>query len=231
MNTAVVAAPAGLGLTSERARWAMAERVARAGIVDEDVLRAMATVPRQQFVEQGLASRAYEDVALPIGYQQTISKPSIVARMIALAAAPVLPPDRPHARVLEIGTGCGYQAAVLSHVFGEVVSVERLAALHDLARANLATVALPGRVRLEFGDGHLGLANSAPFHAVVLAAALDGNIPEALLHHIRIGGRLVAPVSGRAGQRLVVVDRSSQSDWHLTELDAVRFVPMKGGTC
>lgn len=230
MTAALAASPVGLGLDSERARLHMVDRLARRGITDAQVLAAMAAVPRQQFVEQGLASRAYEDVALPIGYQQTISKPSIVARMIELAAAPLPISDRQSARVLEIGTGCGYQAAVLAHVFGDVVSVERLAALHELARGNLAGLPLPTRVRLEFGDGHLGLANSAPFHAVVLAAALDNDIPEALLHHIRIGGRLVAPVSKSNGQRLVVVDRSSPADWQLSELDAVRFVPMKGGT-
>ena len=204
MSAVLASGPAGLGLDSERARLHMVERLSRRGISDPQVLAAMAAVPRQQFVEQGLASRAYEDVALPIGHQQTISKPSIVARMIELAVAPLPLSDRGSARVLEIGTGCGYQAAVLAHVFGDVVSVERLAALHQLAQTNLAGVPLPIRIRLEFGDGHLGLANSAPFHAVVLAAALDNEIPEALLHHIRIGGRLVAPVSRSNGQRLVV---------------------------
>ncbi|MGC1439059.1 MAG: protein-L-isoaspartate(D-aspartate) O-methyltransferase [Burkholderiaceae bacterium] len=222
--------PVGLGLDSERARYRMVECLANGLITDHQVLDAMAVVPRHLFIEQGLASRAYEDVALPIGQAQTISKPSIVARMIELALMPLEIADRASARVLEIGTGCGYQAAVLGQVFGDVVSVERIAALHQLARTNLDQVEVPARMRLVFGDGHLGLINSAPFHAIVLAAALDREIPEVLLHHIRIGGRLIAPVSVEGGQRLHVVDRSSQSEWHLSELDAVRFVPMMGGT-
>lgn len=221
--------PSGLGLDSERARYRMVERLEHNGIRDQNVLDAMAAVPRHLFIEPALASRAYEDVALPIGHAQTISKPSIVARMLELALYPIAAADRSSARALEIGTGCGYQAAVMCQLFGQVVSIERLQALHRLARANLANIPT-SRLRLEFGDGHLGLTNSAPFHAIVVAAALDREIPEALLHHLRIGGRLITPVSRNGSQRLYLVERSSQSDWHLSELDAVRFVPMKDGT-
>lgn len=230
MNRRAAAPPAGLGLDSQRARYRMVERLMRNGIRDTDVLDAMAAVPRHLFVEQGLASRAYEDVALPIGHQQTISKPSVVSHMLETVLQPLPLSDRRSARVLEIGTGCGYQTAVMAHLFGDVVTIERIRSLHDLAERNLSGLSLPGRLRRIFGDGTLGLVNSAPFHAIVLAAALDSEVPEPLLHHIRIGGRLIAPVSRNGSQRLHVVDRCSQSDWRLVELDAVRFVPMMGGT-
>ncbi|MGH1361046.1 MAG: protein-L-isoaspartate(D-aspartate) O-methyltransferase [Burkholderiaceae bacterium] len=221
--------PVGLGLDSDSARWSMAETLERRGIKDPSVLDAMATVPRHLFVDPAIASRAYEDVALPIGLEQTISKPSIVARMVEIAARPVPFAERRAARVLEIGSGCGYQAAILAQVFGEVVSVERLRPLHQLAKSNLKLV--PSKnIRLVFGDGHLGLVNSPPFHAIVVAAAIDGEIPEVLLHLIRVGGRLIAPVSQHGRQRLCLVERFSFTDWHLSELDAVRFVPMLGGT-
>lgn len=221
--------PAGLGLDSDATRWSMAEALEARGIKDPAVLDAMAHVPRHLFVDPAIASRAYEDVALPIGLEQTISKPSIVARMIELAARPIPLAERRGARVLEIGSGCGYQAAVLARVFGQVVSVERLKALHYKAGSNLRRAGV-GNVRLIHSDGHLGLKNSPPFHAIVLAAALDGEIPDVLLHLIRIGGRLVAPVSRDRSQRLCLVERLTFTDWHLTELDAVRFVPMVGGT-
>ncbi len=213
---------------SHAARRHMIERLVGQGVRDEQVLEAMYGVAREEFIEPAFRGRAYQDVALPIGHEQTISKPSIVARMVELAAAPVPFPERAAARVLEIGTGCGYQAAVLSRVFGEVVSLERIGALHRFAQARLADVS-GRRVRLVHGDGHLGLPGSAPFHAIVLAAALDGDIPEPLLHLLRPGARLVAPLQVGDSQRLICVDRTSLSDWQLCELDTVRFVPMLGG--
>lgn len=222
-------APVGLGLDSRRARWAMVDALHAGGIHDQQVLEVMAEVPRHLFVEAALVSRAYQDVSLPIGHGQTISKPSIVARMIELAVARLPESDRRYSRVLEVGSGCGYQTVVLSRLFGEVVSIERLHSLHLQARRNLQRCAARG-VRLVFGDGHAGLANSAPFHAIVVAAAFDGDIPEALLHLLRVGGRLVAPVRQGRGQRLCLVERSSPTDWHLSQLDAVRFVPMLAGT-
>ncbi|MEZ5661072.1 MAG: protein-L-isoaspartate O-methyltransferase [Burkholderiaceae bacterium] len=218
----------GAGPESPVACRLMIERLIADGIRDPQVLAAMAAVPRHAFIEPALRGRAYQDVALPIGHGQTISKPSIVARMIELIAAPIAPDDRRAARVLEIGTGCGYQAAVLAEVFGEVVSIERIEALHLLAADHLHESSAR-RIRLVHGDGHLGLPGSAPFHAIVLAAALDGEIPEPLLHLLRPGARLSAPMSVAGGQRLVIVDRVGLSDWHLAELDTVRFVPMLGG--
>lgn len=211
-----------------RARQRMVERLAADGIRDPGVLAAMGQVPRHLFIESALRNRAYQDVALPIGHGQTISTPSIVARIIELAVAPLPVHDRGAARVLEIGTGCGYQAAVLAQVFGEVVSIERVGALHQDAASRLSGLR-GGRVRLVHADGHEGLPGSAPFHAIVLAAALDNQLPEALLHLLRVGARLVAPLQTDGVQRLVVVDRASVSDWHVAELDTVRFVPMLGG--
>jgi len=153
--------PAGLGLDSDATRWTMAEALEARGIKDPGVLDAMAHVPRHLFVDPALASRAYEDVALPIGLEQTISKPSIVARMLELAASPIPLTERRAARVLEIGSGCGYQAAVLAQVFGQVVSVERLRALHHKAARNLRGAGV-SNVRLIHSDGHLGLKNSPP---------------------------------------------------------------------
>lgn len=219
----------GLGSEFDRPRLRMAQRLAQQGIRDPHILDVMAAVPRHLFIDSALTSRAYQDVSLPIGHGQTISKPSIVAQMIELAVAPIAEADRSCARVLEIGTGCGYQAAVLAGVFGEVVSIERVRALHDMAARRLRSLGL-GSIRLAFGDGHLGLPHSAPFHAIVIAAALDGHIPEVLLQLLRVGGRLVSPVHLDGGQRLVMVERSTSTDWHVCELDAVRFVPMVGGT-
>ncbi|MEZ5652311.1 MAG: protein-L-isoaspartate O-methyltransferase [Burkholderiaceae bacterium] len=224
-----VVVPMGGGPESPAARRLMIERLQGDGIRDPQVLAAMASVTRHEFIEPALRGRAYQDVALPIGHGQTISKPSSVARMIELIAAPIAPEDRRFARVLEIGTGCGYQAAVLAEIFGEVVTIERIEALHALALEHLQPLPSRRRIRLVHGDGHLGLPGSAPFHAIVLAAALDGVLPEALLRLLRPGARLSAPMSLHGGQRLIIVDRTGPDDWQLAELDTVRFVPMLGG--
>jgi protein-L-isoaspartate(D-aspartate) O-methyltransferase len=222
------AAPAGIGLASERARQRMVDGLRAQGIRDPDVLAAMERVPRHQFVEPGLASRAYEDVALPIGHGQTISRPSTVARMIETVAAPIATAARRQAKVLEVGTGCGYQAAVLAAVFGEVISIERVRGLHESARANLRTLRL-ANLRLVFGDGRLGAASAAPFDAVLVAAAGDA-IPDDLLTQMRVPARLLAPIAGPAGQALHLVERVGAEAWQLTVLDAARFVPLRAGT-
>ncbi|MBN9430456.1 MAG: protein-L-isoaspartate(D-aspartate) O-methyltransferase [Burkholderiales bacterium] len=219
--------PTGLGLASERARANMVDSLRRIGVRDPQVLEAMVQVPRHLFVEPALASRAYEDVALPIGHGQTISKPSTVARMIEMVAAPLSPAARAGAQVLEIGTGCGYQAAVLARVFGQAVSVERLRGLHEQARGNLRALRL-SNLRLVFGDGNLGVPQAAPFDAIVVAAAGDA-IPDALLEQMKIGARLIAPI-GTTRQALHLVERVDREQWQLTVLDAVRFVPLRSGT-
>uniref|UniRef100_UPI001E343660 protein-L-isoaspartate(D-aspartate) O-methyltransferase n=1 Tax=Cupriavidus gilardii TaxID=82541 RepID=UPI001E343660 len=220
-------------------RAALAARLRSGGIRDERVLQAIATVPRHLFLEPGLASQAYEDAALPIGHQQTISKPSVVARMIELLRHG-LAPAQPLERVLEIGTGCGYQAAVLSLVARDVFSIERIRPLHEQAKANLRALRLPN-LRLHYGDGMLGLPQAAPFSAIILAAA-GMEVPEALLEQLEVGGRLIAPVAvasaGADGhkqgqavtQQLLLIERRSRHRFHRTALEAVFFVPLKSGT-
>jgi protein-L-isoaspartate(D-aspartate) O-methyltransferase len=188
----------------------------------------MRAVPRHAFVEPGLSSRAYEDVALPIGHGQTISRPLTVARMIELVAAAFDESRRRSAKVLEIGTGCGYQAAVLAGVFGEVVSIERIRGLHEQARANLRPLRL-ANLRLVYGDGQHGVEKAAPYD-VVIAAAAGAAIPDAWLAQMQQGGWLIAPVSQPDGQALHLVQRLGRDRWQLTVLDAVRFVPLRAGT-
>jgi protein-L-isoaspartate(D-aspartate) O-methyltransferase len=212
----------GIGMTSQRTRDRMVARLRSRGIADERVLAAMAAVPRHAFVEEALASRAYEDSALPIGFGQTISQPYVVARMIEI----LLEKNQPD-RVLEIGTGCGYQAAVLAHVFGEVYSVERIKALLERARANLIGLRL-ANLRLAYADGGAGLPAAAPFDAIVAAAAAR-QIPDALRQQLAPGGRMILPLHGDDGsQRLVLVERSGRG-FRESELDAVKFVPFVAG--
>jgi len=214
---------AGIGMTSQRTRARMIERLREKGIRDERVLAAMAAVPRHLFVEEALASRAYEDSALPIGHGQTISQPYVVARMIEALIA-----DRPAKKVLEVGTGCGYQAAVLAQVFEEVYSVERIKGLLERARRNLLGLRL-ANLRLAHGDGHAGLEKAAPFEAIIVAAAAR-SVPDALLRQLAPGGRMILPLHAAHGgaQRLVLIERSGRG-YVESELDAVRFVPMEAG--
>jgi len=210
----------GIGMTSQRTRDRMVARLREQGIRDEAVLAAMAAVPRHVFVDEGLASRAYEDTALPIGFEQTISQPFVVARMIeAMRARRIL------ANVLEIGTGCGYQAAVLARLAKNVYSIERIAGLLEKARGNLRSLRL-SNLRLVHADGALGLAAAAPFDGIIVAAAAS-RIPDALLQQLAPGGRMIVPV-GSGDQALCLVERTATG---LTEewLDAVRFVPLRGG--
>lgn len=212
------------GLASERVRGRMVERVRELGVRDTRVLEALHAVPRHRFVDEALASRAYEDCALPIGHGQTISQPYIVARSAELALEGLADPKA--ACVLEIGTGCGYAAAVLAQLFGTVVSVERLRALHDQARANLRDLRLPN-LRLVFGDGAAGVAAGAPYEAIVAAAAAD-EIPAAWIAQLKPGGRIVAPL-GHVRQQLVVAVKDMAGQVSRSARDEVRFVPLRGG--
>jgi protein-L-isoaspartate(D-aspartate) O-methyltransferase len=207
-------------MTSQRTRDRMVARLREKGIRDEVVLAAMASVPRHIFVEEALASRAYEDTALPIGFEQTISQPFVVARMIEAVRG-----QRPLASVLEIGTGCGYQAAVLAHLAKNVYSVERIADLLEKARSNLRPLRL-SNLRLVHGDGALGQPEGAPYDAIIVAAAARG-VPGALLQQLAPGGRMIVPV-GSGDQALCLIERTATG---FTEkwLDAVRFVPLRGG--
>jgi protein-L-isoaspartate(D-aspartate) O-methyltransferase len=198
----------------------MVERLRGQGIRDERVLDAMAAVPRHLFVEEALASRAYEDTALPIGFGQTISQPYVVARMIQVLL------EKTPGKVLEVGTGCGYQAAVLARVFPEVYSIERIKGLHERARANLLGLRLKN-LRLAHGDGYAGLEKAAPFQSIILAAA-PREVPEALRRQLAPGGRMVLPLNTSGVQRLLLVERNGRG-FVESELDAVRFVPMEAG--
>ncbi len=213
------------GIASERVRRRMVERIRELGVRDERVLSAMAIVPRHAFVDAALASRAYDDCALPIGNGQTISQPYIVARSIELALASIGAPDR--AKVLEIGTGCGYAAAVMAQVFGTVFSIERVRELHELARKNLRPLRLPS-VRLVYGDGMLGLPSDAPFDAIISAAA-GVKVPDCWGEQLAPGGMVVAPVGSVEDQHLTVLSRNAQGGWSSRKVDAVRFVPLLGG--
>jgi protein-L-isoaspartate(D-aspartate) O-methyltransferase len=202
----------------------MVRKLAHGGIQDEMVLRAMETVERHRFVETALMNQAYEDTSLPIGLGQTISKPNVVARMIELLRNGA--PGK-LGRVLEVGTGCGYQAAVLSHIATEVYSIERLKVLHEKARDNLRAFRLHN-VHLLFGDGMAGFAKGAPY-AAIIAAAGGNQIPQPWLDQLAVGGRLVAPMVTPAGhQALLVVDKTAQGFQHQV-LEAVHFVPLKSG--
>ncbi len=212
---------------SERACAAMVQLLEQAGVSDPGVLAAMRAVPRHRFVEPGLSGRAYEDVALPIGHAQTISRPFTVARMIELLASGLTLDERARARVLEVGTGCGYQAAVLAKVFGEVISIERIRGLHEQARANLRTLRL-SNLRLVYGDGVDGVPSEAPYDVLIAAAAGD-HLPNAWLEQMALGGRLLAPVATEVGQSLHLVRRDTKGRWSLQVLDAVRFVPLRDG--
>ena len=214
---------AGIGMTSQRTRARMVERLREQGITDARVLDAMAAVPRHLFVEEALASRAYEDSALPIGFGQTISQPYVVARMIE-----ILMKDRKLGKVLEVGTGCGYQAAVLAQLADEVYSLERIRELLERARSNLRELRLK-TLRLAYADGAAGIEKAAPFDSIILAAAAP-EMPRALLQQLARGGRMILPLrEGRAdAQRLVLVERS-RLGYTETALDPVRFVPLQPG--
>jgi len=211
-------------LVSDAIRLAMVARVAKQGVNDAKVLASLEAVPRHLFVEPALASQAYIDASLPIGHHQTISQPYIVARMIevmrANANGGVLN------KVLEIGTGCGYQAAVLSLVAKEVYSIERIKPLHELAKANLRPLRI-ANIRLQYGDGMLGLPQAAPFDGIILAAA-GMEVPQTLLEQMSIGGRLVAPVGARH-QVLQLIERTGKFEWTNTTLEDCHFVPLRPG--
>jgi protein-L-isoaspartate(D-aspartate) O-methyltransferase len=225
---AKTAVSSGVGLDSRAVRARMVQKLAAQGISDPQVLAAMGQVERHRFVDSALVNQAYEDTSLPIGLGQTISKPNVVARMLELLRQGAGSPAGKLGRVLEIGTGCGYQAAVLGQLASEVYSIERLRGLHDKARENLRTFRL-ANVHLLFGDGMLGYAKGAPYAAIIAAAGGEA-IPPAWVEQLAVGGRLVAPMHMAGGaQALVVLDRTAQGITQ-TVLEAVHFVPLKSGT-
>ena len=210
------------------ARARMVQLLAAEGISDPLLLRAMGAVDRHRFVDGALLAQAYEDTALPIGLGQTISKPSVVARMLELLLRGGLRgPEGKLGRVLDIGTGCGYQAVVLGHLASEVYSIERLRELHEKARANLRPLRI-ANVHLILGDGMAGFARGAPYAGIVAAAGGEA-VPEAWIEQLAYGGRIVAPIATAPGQQaLMVIDKSRQGV-RQTVLEAVNFVPLKSG--
>ncbi|GAO35154.1 protein-L-isoaspartate O-methyltransferase [Sulfuricella sp. T08] len=210
----------GIGMTSQRTRVRMVERLRSQGIKDEVVLDAMASVPRHIFVDEALATRAYEDCSLPIGFGQTISNPQTVARMSELLRG-----GRQLGKVLEIGTGCGYQTAVLARLAQEVYSVERIAPLLMKARGHLREIRA-ANVKVKHADGSLGLAELGPFDGIIMTAAAT-HVPEALLSQLAEGGRMVFPI-GTGEQRLCLIEHTA-SEYRQTTLEAVKFVPLLPG--
>ena len=229
----------GLGLDSSKVRATMVRKLEAQGIQDVRVLTAMNTVPRHQYVDTALANQAYEDTSLPIGWGQTISKPNVVARMMSLLFEGE---TAPYGRVLEIGTGCGYQAALLSQIASEVYSIERIRGLYEKAQANVRPFAI-SNLRLLLGDGMLGYPKGAPYFGIIAAAGGEA-IPQSWIDQLAVGGRIVAPVEnnriqnnqqsntisikGTNEQSLVVIDKTA-TGIKRTVLELVQFVPLKSG--
>ena len=211
----------GIGMTSQRTRMRMVERLRGEGIVDEVILAVMGEIPRHIFVDEALASRAYEDMALPLGFGQTISSPYTVARMLELLRS-----GGKLDKVLEIGTGCGYQAAVLSRLAREVYSLERLAPLLTKARRHLRD-AWAHNVRVRTADGQLGWPEHSPFDGIVVAAAAT-HVPQALLDQLAVGGKIIIPLTHQGKQSLHVLERTAESYVDRKVEDAL-FVPLLPG--
>lgn len=211
----------GIGMTSQRTRDRLVERLRSEGIADSRVLEAIASTPRHLFVDEALASRAYEDTALPIGYGQTISQPYIVARMTEqlLEVAPRV--------VLEVGTGSGYQAAILSRLVEKVYTTERIEPLTTLARQRFRQLGYRN-IRVQHSDGSWGWPQFGPFDAIIVTAG-GSEIPPALLEQLNMGGRLVMPIGDRTHQVLVSVTRTA-TVFERVDLEPVIFVPLVGGT-
>lgn len=213
--------PRGIGMTSQGTRDRLVQRLRSKGIEDERVLKAIATTPRHEFVDEALSSRAYEDTALPIGLSQTISQPWVVAKMTEA----LLDGGSPQ-KVLEVGTGSGYQAAILAALVPSVFTVERIEELLKLARRRFHKLKL-NNIYTRYADGHLGWPSQAPFDGIVVTAAAT-HLPLELVDQLRIGGVLVAPVETRGQQRLLAVRRTEEGHEE-TDLGGVIFVPMLAG--
>jgi protein-L-isoaspartate(D-aspartate) O-methyltransferase len=211
----------GIGMTSQGTRDRLVQTLRNEGIKDERVLKAITQVPRHKFIDEALSSRAYENTALPIGQSQTISQPWIVARMTEA----LLDGGNPQ-KVLEVGTGSGYQAAILSHLVPSVFTVERIEELLKLARRRFHQLRL-NNIYVRYADGHLGWPGQAPFDGIMVTAAAQA-VPEELLEQLGIGGLLVIPIENNGYQRLITV-RRTEDGFEETDLGAVVFVPMLSG--
>lgn len=212
----------GIGMTSQRTRDRLVERLKAQGIENLSVLEVIRSTPRHLFVDEALAHRAYEDTALPVGFNQTISQPYVVALMTE-----VLVNSGSMGRVLEVGSGCGYQTTVLAQLAEKVYSVERIKGLLDKARQRIKQLKL-NNVHFNYGDGTLGWEEHGPYDAIIVTAAPE-NIPEALLNQLAEGGRMVIPVGDRNGQDLVLVSRRDNS-FEKQVIESVQFVPFISGS-
>lgn len=217
----------GKGMTSLRTRQRLVERLTEQGISDVRVLEAMRDTPRHLFLDEALASRAYEDLALPIGHQQTISQPYIVAKMTELLIQHESLSQRPLDTVLEIGTGCGYQTAILSKFSEKIISIERIRPLHEKAKLTLKALKIRN-VELLHDDGSRFKRITKKYDAIISAAAPLA-IPEYLYKSLELGGRLVIPIGNGSAQRLTLVTRIGDEDFRTEELEEVLFVPLLGG--
>ena len=217
----------GLGMTSLRTRQRLLERLTEKGIKDIRVLEAMRDTPRHLFLDEALASRAYEDLALPIGYQQTISQPYIVARMTEILVEDKKLESQPIDKALEVGTGCGYQAAILSRFSKSVLTIERIKALHDKAAKNLKKLKVRN-VKLLFDDGS-DLVEAKENYDAILFAAAPLEVPTYFLDKLSIGGRLIAPIGGGEVQDLSLIKRLSKNKYETEVVEQVLFVPFLGG--
>lgn len=211
----------GIGMTSQRTRERMIKRLAEQGIASNKVLEVMRDTPRHIFVDEALASRAYEDTSLPIGYNQTISQPYIVAKMtqLLLGAGHL-------AKVLEVGTGCGYQTAILAHLVDHVYSVERILPLQKKAKNYLWDLKLKN-ISFLYSDGHLGWPDYAPFDGILVSAA-PAEIPEILLQQLAIGGVMVIPI-GKSGQQALQRITRTENGYDIEQFEPVTFVPFLSG--
>jgi len=217
----------GLGMTSLRTRQRFLERLTEKGIKDIRVLEAMRDIPRHLFLDEALASRAYEDLALPIGFRQTISQPYIVARMTEILVEDKKLESQPIDKALEVGTGCGYQAAILSRFSKSVVTIERIKALHEKAAKNLNKLKIRN-VKLLFDDGSQFKETKEGYDAILFAAA-PLEVPAYFLDKLAVGGRLVAPVGGGEVQDLSLIKRLSKNKYETEIVEQVLFVPFLGG--
>jgi protein-L-isoaspartate(D-aspartate) O-methyltransferase len=212
----------GIGMTSQRTRERLVQRLREKGIANEQVLDVISQTPRHLFVDEAIASRAYEDTALPIGHGQTISQPYIVARMTELLLS-----DKVPARVLEVGTGCGYQSAILSQLVDKVYTVERIKALMLQARSRFRQLRLRN-IQARHTDGGWGWEQYACYDGIIVTAAPE-KIPQSLLEQLEIGGKLVIPVGRQGGAQILSVIVRTEAGYEREDFEAVSFVPLLGG--